>query len=127
MTMSGAPKHRILMVEDESLLLEVITADLEDAGFSVLQAATAEIALNILEAETSIDILFTDIRLPGQMDGWQLAEAARSLRPGLPVIYATGFSQTPPRLIEGSVFFTKPYRAAAVIRAIQSFGAGPKS
>ncbi|MDB5645817.1 MAG: response regulator receiver protein [Methylobacterium sp.] len=127
MTMSGAPKHRILMVEDESLLLEVITADLEDAGFSVLQAATAEIALNILEAETSIDILFTDIRLPGQMDGWQLAEAARSLRPGLPVIYATGFSQTPPRLIEGSVFFTKPYRAAAVIRAIQSFEAGPKS
>ncbi|WP_299656905.1 response regulator [Methylobacterium sp.] len=115
------------MVEDESLLLEVITADLEDAGFSVLQAATAEIALNILEAETSIDILFTDIRLPGQMDGWQLAEAARSLRPGLPVIYATGFSQTPPRLIEGSVFFTKPYRAAAVIRAIQSFEAGPKS
>jgi CheY-like chemotaxis protein len=124
--MSGSPKHRILMVEDESLLLEVITADLEDAGFSVLQAATAEIAMNILKAEASIDLLFTDIRLPGRMDGWQLAEAARTLRPGLPIIYATGFSQTPPRLIEGSLLFTKPYRAAAVIKAIQSLEARPK-
>ncbi|MGU3361300.1 response regulator [Methylobacterium sp. M6A4_1b] len=113
------------MVEDESLLLEVITADLEDAGFVVFQAATAEIAINILKAEASVDILFTDIRLPGLMDGWQLAEAARTLRPDLPVIYATGFSQTPPRLIEGSVFFTKPYRATTLIKAIESFEARP--
>lgn len=108
------------------MLLEVITADLEDAGFGVIQAATAEIALNILKADAPVDLLFTDIRLPGLMDGWQLAEAARTLRPGLPVIYATGFSQTPPRLIEGSLFFPKPYRAAAVIQAIESFAAAPK-
>ncbi|WP_264050384.1 response regulator [Methylobacterium flocculans] len=124
--MSGTPQHRILMVEDESLLLEVITADLEDAGFSVFPAATAEAAMTILRTEASIDILFTDIRLPGEMDGWQLAEAARTLRPGLPVIYATGFTQTPPRLIAGSLFFTKPYRAAALIKAIRSFEAGPR-
>lgn len=128
--MSATPEHRIapriLMVEDEPLLLEVITADLEDAGFSVLPAATAEVALNILKAEAAVDLLFTDIRLPGEMDGWQLAEAARTLRPGLPVIYATGFTQTPPRLIEGSLFFTKPYRAAALIKAIRSFEAGPQ-
>lgn len=128
--MSATPEPRIapriLMVEDEPLLLEVITADLEDAGFAVLPAATAEVALNILKAEAAIDLLFTDIRLPGEMDGWQLAEAARTLRPGLPVIYATGFTQTPPRLIEGSLFFTKPYRAAALIKAIRSFEAGPQ-
>jgi CheY-like chemotaxis protein len=109
------------MVEDESMLLEVITADLEDAGFGVLQAATAEVAMKILRTEASVDVLFTDIRLPGQMDGWQLAEAARTLRPDLPVIYATGFTQTPPRLIEGSLFLTKPYRAAALIKAITAF------
>ena len=125
--MSGSAKPRILMVEDVSLLLEVITADLEDAGFAVFQAATAEIALNILKVEASVDILFTDIRLPGLMDGWQLAEAARTLRPDLPVIYATGFSQTPPRLIEGSVFFTKPYRAATLIKAIESFEVRPNA
>jgi CheY-like chemotaxis protein len=123
--MNSPAKPRILMVEDESLLLEVITADLEDAGFAVFQAATAEIALDILKAEASVDILFTDIRLPGLMDGWQLAEAARALRPDLPVIYATGFSQTPPRLIEGSLFFTKPYRAATLIKAIESFAVRP--
>jgi CheY-like chemotaxis protein len=125
--MSGSAKPRILMVEDESLLLEVITADLEDAGFAVFQAATAEIALDILKAEASVDILFTDIRLPGLMDGWQLAEAARALRPDLPVIYATGFSQTPPRLIAGSLFFTKPYRAATLIKAIESFEVRPNA
>jgi hypothetical protein len=60
------------------------------------------------------------------MDGWQLAEAARRLRPGLPIIYATGFTQTPPRLAEGSVFFTKPYRANAIISAIRTLGgSGP--
>lgn len=119
--MSASAKPRVLMVEDESMLLEVITADLEDAGFGVLQAATAEVAMNILRTEASVDVLFTDIRLPGQMDGWQLAEAARTLRPDLPVIYATGFTQTPPRLIEGSLFLTKPYRAAALIKAITAF------
>ena len=123
--MNSPAKPRILLVEDESLLLEVLTADLEDAGFAVFQAATAEIALDILKAEASVDILFTDIRLPGLMDGWQLAEAARALRPDLPVIYATGFSQTPPRLIEGSLFFTKPYRAATLIKAIESFAVRP--
>ncbi|WP_375409560.1 response regulator [uncultured Methylobacterium sp.] len=122
--MSDAAAPRVLMVEDESLLLEVITADLEDAGFEVTPAASAEIAMDLLKEGLGVDLLFTDIRLPGAMDGWQLAEAARALRPGLPVIYATGFTTTPPRLIEGSLFFTKPYRASAVIRAIRTLAPG---
>ena len=122
--MSDAAAPRVLMVEDESLLLEVITADLEDAGFEVTAAASAEIAFDLLKEGLVVDLLFTDIRLPGAMDGWQLAEAARVLRPGLPVIYATGFTATPPRVIEGSLFFTKPYRASAVIRAIRTLAPG---
>jgi len=116
---------RILVVEDELMLLEVIASELEDAGFAVAQAMTAEIALGLIEGGAPIDILFTDIRLPGAMDGWQLAEAARRLRPGLPIIYATGFTQTPPRLAEGSLFFTKPYRAQAIIDAIRTLGCAP--
>ncbi|KQO72959.1 response regulator receiver protein [Methylobacterium sp. Leaf469] len=117
---------RVLIVEDEIMLLEVVAAELEDAGFTVSQATTAEIALSFIESDAAIDVLFTDIRLPGEMDGWQLAEAARRLRPGLPIIYATGFTQTPPRLAEGSVFFTKPYRANAIISAIRTLGgSGP--
>ncbi|KQP55232.1 response regulator receiver protein [Methylobacterium sp. Leaf399] len=122
--MSETSTHRVLMVEDESLLLEVITADLEDAGFTVTSAANAENAITLLREGLAVDLLFTDIRLPGAMDGWQLAEAARRLRPGLPVIYATGFTTTPPRLIEGSMFFTKPYRASAIIRAIRTLAEG---
>ena len=99
--MSDSAPLRVLMVEDETLLLEVITADLEDAGFDVTPAATAESAIDLLKEGLNVDLLFTDIRLPGAMDGWQLAESARALRPGLPVIYATGFTTTPPRIIEG--------------------------
>jgi len=112
---------RVLIVEDEFMLLDVMAAELEDAGFVVTQATTAEIALALLAGGAAIDVLFTDIRLPGAMDGWQLAEAARGLRPGLPIVYATGFTQTPPRMAEGSLFFTKPYRAQMIIDAIRSF------
>lgn len=121
---SGTAQIHVLMVEDESLLLEVITADLEDAGFMVTQASTAETAHDLLKGGVAVDLLFTDIRLPGGMDGWQLGEAARALRPGLPIIYATGFTQTPPRLTQGALFFTKPYRASAVIKAIQDLCEG---
>jgi CheY-like chemotaxis protein len=108
------------------MLLDVITAHLEDVGYDVVPAITAEIALDILRSGDRVDILFTDIRLPGAMDGWQLAEAAREIHPTLPVIYATGFSQTPPRMVEGAVFLQKPYRAASVIRAIKGFGASSR-
>ena len=120
--MTDTATPRVLMVEDETMLLEVVAAELEDAGFEVAQATTAEIALDMLKSGALIDILFTDIRLPGEMDGWQLAEAARRLRPGLPIIYATGFTQTPPRMADGSVFFTKPYRANAIIKALRTLG-----
>ena len=122
--MSDSAPLRVLMVEDETLLLEVITADLEDAGFEVTPAATAQSAIDLLKDGLNVDLLFTDIRLPGTMDGWQLAESVRVLRPGLPVIYATGFTTTPPRIIEGSLFFTKPYRASAIINAIRTLAGG---
>ncbi|MGY2047662.1 response regulator [Methylobacterium sp. JK268] len=110
----------VLVVEDELLLLDLVAAELEDAGLSVLQASTAEEALAVLGGAARIDLLFTDIRLPGGMDGWRLAEEALRLRPALRVIYATGFSGAAPRLAPGSLFFTKPYRPSAIIAAIRS-------
>src|SRR3954451_2013718 len=64
-------------------------------------------------------LLFTDIRLPGTMDGWGLAEAARALHLDLPVIYATGFTTEGPRLVPKSVFLQKPYRPSAVLSVIE--------
>ncbi|ACA17121.1 response regulator receiver protein [Methylobacterium sp. 4-46] len=119
--MSRGRIANVLVVEDELLLLDLVTAELEDAGLTVIQAGTAEAALAALAGEAAIDLLFTDIRLPGAMDGWRLAEEAVRLRPDLRVIYATGFSGAAPRLTPGSLFFTKPYRPSAIIAAIRSF------
>jgi CheY-like chemotaxis protein len=108
----------ILVVEDEELVRETISAELQDAGFIVLEAETAEQGLEMLE-EKPVGVLFTDIRLPGSVDGWDLAEKARSLYPNLPVIYATGFSAEQPRFVPQSIFLRKPYLPSAVVAAIQ--------
>jgi CheY-like chemotaxis protein len=107
-----------LVVEDEPLVRDTIVHELEEAGFGVLEAETAEAGLAILN-ERPVCLLFTDIRLPGSMDGWGLAEAARALHPDLPVIYATGFTAEGPRLVPKSVFLQKPYRPSAVLSVIE--------
>ncbi len=115
---ASAPQTRtILVVEDEELVRETIAAELEDAGFVVIEADTAEQGLEVLE-ERPVGVLFTDIRLPGRLDGWELAERARSLYPELPVIYATGFSAEEPRFVPKSIFLRKPYLPSAVVAAI---------
>ena len=108
----------VLVVEDESLVRETISAELEDAGFVVIEATTGEEGLAVLE-EKPVGVLFTDIRLPGALDGWDLAERARALYPHLPVIYATGFSTEQPRYVSKGVLLRKPYLPSAVVAAIE--------
>ena len=115
---AGLQAKAVLVVEDESLIRETIADELEDAGFLVLEAETAEQGLEILESKP-VHVLFTDIRLPGVLDGWSLAERARALDPNLPVIYATGFSAEEPRFVPKSVFLRKPYLPSAVLAAIE--------
>lgn len=112
----------ILVVEDEDLILDILTMEFTDAGYSVIGARDGETAVAVLAGPDQVDLLFTDIRLPGGLDGWRVAEEARRLRAGLPVIYATGFSAEDPRLVEGARFFKKPYVPSAVIEAIQALG-----
>jgi DNA-binding NtrC family response regulator len=64
------------------------------------------------------DALFTDIRLPGRVDGWDIAEHCRNVDPELPVVYATGYSHATHRPVPGSRFFHKPYRLDRVIAEI---------
>jgi len=112
----------VLVVEDEILLSDVIADELEDAGYRVITSLTGEEGLVVLEGPDRVDLLFTDIRLPGKVDGWRLAEAARSLRPGLPIVYASGFSVEQPREVAGSRFLSKPYRPSAVVNLFQQLG-----
>ena len=122
MTSAEARPKRVLVVEDEALLLDVVATELEEVGYAVLRAETAEEALRWLRASDPIDLLFTDIRLPGHLDGWRLAEEARALRPSLPVIYATGYSAEQPRQVSDSRFILKPYRPSLIIKTAQDLG-----
>lgn len=91
----------VLFVEDDPLIREFVVEALRDAGYHVIHASTGEEALAWCQRHAA-DVLVTDIRLPGEVDGWQIAERCREHDPDLPVIYATGFSPTTPRPVPGS-------------------------
>jgi len=94
----------VLLVEDETLVRMTTAEMLAELGHEVVEAATAEEALDQLDA--AVDLVITDIGLPGT-DGLTLAATARQRTPALPVIVATG--QLPPSDIEGLVWLAKPY------------------
>lgn len=120
--LTPVPRPLLLVVEDEALVRELIVLELEDAGYDIVEAEDGQTALRLLDEYPAIALLFTDIRLPGGMTGWDIAEQARARRPGLPVIYATGYSNDDLRLVAGAEFLNKPYRPAVVIGAIAGFG-----
>jgi len=83
----------ILVVEDDADLRETSAATLEQLGYRVLQAGTADQALDLLRQHDDIELLFTDIMMPGGMLGPSLAQCARELRPDLTVLFTTGYAQ----------------------------------
>ncbi len=107
----------VLIVEDEALVREVTAIEFEEAGLRVVSAGNGADAIALLASDPDIDLLFTDISLPGGIDGWAIAEHARKLRPGLPVIYATGYSPDPVKLVPGGKFYKKPYLPTTIIAA----------
>ncbi|KAA2244288.1 response regulator [Salinarimonas soli] len=108
----------VLFVEDDPDLRDVIAYELDLAGFKVLTAGTGEEALEILrERPGAVDWLFTDIRLPGLIDGWRVADEFRFTYPLRPVIFATGAAQERSRDMIESLFMRKPYRASEIVSA----------
>jgi PAS domain S-box-containing protein len=82
----------ILVVEDEPLLLALTKRLCEERGYTVVVASNAASALEVLRGGTPIDLLFTDVVLPGGLDGVELAEAARARRPDLPILLTSGYA-----------------------------------
>ncbi len=117
------PAKTVLVVEDDRDVREVALAVLEGAGYRVLDAESGDDAHRLLLAhpDLRIDLLFTDVVMPGRLDGIDLANAARSLRPGLPVLYATGFANlvraNRDRDLQGLVLH-KPYRPGELRHAV---------
>ncbi len=85
--------HTILIVDDEPSIRMLLTDALEEIGFSVLEAHDGPSGLKILQSEATIDLLVTDVGLPGGMNGRQLADAARTTRPALKVLFITGYAE----------------------------------
>lgn len=114
-----ARARTVLVVEDDRLVRELIAEVLEAEGYRVLATAEAEAALALVVAE-GIDLLFTDIDLPGRLDGIALARAARARRPSLPVLYASGGRRGlgTRDAVAGSAFLPKPYRPTEVCRLV---------
>jgi CheY-like chemotaxis protein len=107
---------KVLVVEDEDLVRELAVARLEEAGFEVVEAASGEGALE--RADGGADAVVVDIGLPGELDGWDVAERLRANSPELPVVYASGGEATDRRDVPGSRYLRKPCTAEAVIVAI---------
>lgn len=103
-------KQAVLVVEDEPLLRLMAMDLVEDAGFEAIEAADADEAVRILEARTDIRIVFTDIDMPGSMNGMKLAAAVRDRWPPIDIIIVSGHVRlSDVDLPDRSVFFSKPY------------------
>ncbi|WP_112240606.1 response regulator [Hyphomicrobiales bacterium] len=110
----------VIVVEDEVIVRMDIAMSLQDEGFIVLEASNADEAIDLLDAHPEIRLMFTDIDMPGSMDGLKLAEAVRDRWPPVKIIIASGHRELRDDLlpIEGK-FFSKPYDHARIISAMR--------
>jgi CheY-like chemotaxis protein len=113
----------VLVVEDDEPVRRLAALELRAMGYHVLTAASGAEALQVLRADPPVDLLFTDIVMPGGMTGRELADAACRMRPGLHVLYTSGYTDNAivhhGRLDAGVQLLSKPYRRADLARAVR--------
>jgi PAS domain S-box-containing protein len=118
----------ILVVEDDEPIRQLIFRQLEQIGFRVMAAANAANALDIIGQDGPIDLLLTDVMLPGEMTGKQLADEAIRRRPALKVIYMSGYTENAivhhGRLDPGVTLLAKPFRVSELVRTVSGVIAG---
>jgi CheY-like chemotaxis protein len=112
----------VLIVEDEPLVRVSACNMIEDAGFEVIEAANADEAIRILESRSDIRVVFTDVHMPGTMDGLKLAHAVRNRWPPIKIIVTSGRDlATEHDLPEGGRFFAKPYNQIQLRDALRAW------
>ena len=114
----------ILVVEDDAAVRRYACTQLKASGYRVIEAADGPSALALLETRDDVDLLFTDVVMPGGMNGRALADAACQRRPGLRVLYTSGYTENAivhhGRLDAGALLLSKPYRRQALDRAVRA-------
>jgi PAS domain S-box-containing protein len=116
-------QETILIVEDDKLVLSYVTAQIEGLGYTVLSAANAAEALALIDSGVQFDLLFTDVMMPGLMNGRQLASEVVKRRSSLPVLFTSGYTENAMlhhgRLDPGVHLLAKPYRRPELARMIR--------
>jgi PAS domain S-box-containing protein len=129
--LATAQGETIVLVEDEATIRELLTEVLEDAGYRVLGAGDGAEGLSALAAAKRVDLLITDVGLPGGMNGRQVADAARSIRPHLKVLFVTGYANTAAvgngLLPKGMDVMTKPFEVDALLAKTRELLVSPTS
>lgn len=119
--MDDTRRHLVVVAEDDELLRLDARLSLEDEGFAVIEASDAATALSVIQQHAGVDALFTDVQMPGDFCGLDLARRAYLLRPGLTVFVTSGEV----RVGAGDLpcrgrFFSKPYEMAHVAKALRA-------
>jgi DNA-binding NtrC family response regulator len=118
--MAHPSKAIVLVVEDDAIQRWCAVSMVEDAGFDAIEAGNADEAVRILESRKDIRIVFTDINMPGSMDGMKLAACIRDRWPPVEVILTSGeLGEKDVRLPARGLFFPKPYDPKAVSEAMR--------
>jgi CheY-like chemotaxis protein len=123
---SAAAQKLILVVDDDADVREVAAETLLDAGYTVLEAGTAHDAFKLLQERPDIDLVFTDIMMPG-IDGFKLAGMVRMSNKRTRVLFATGYmdlAQLNPAFVHGHLL-NKPYRPSELVAAVEKVLAYP--
>ena len=113
-------KQRVLIVEDEALVRIIAATMLQDAGFDTLEADTAEDALHQLEDDHDVSVLFSDIQLPGKMDGLALARTVHDRWPDIGLVLTSGgLNIRQDQIPDDGRFLPKPYDADEMVETVR--------
>jgi CheY-like chemotaxis protein len=118
------PRQVVLIVEDEALVRMTAVDMIEEAGFEILKATNADEAILLLKARLDITVVFTDIEMPGSMNGLRLAEAVRGRWPPIKIIATSGhYVVRDGDLPSGGLFLAKPYSLSQISIALRKITA----
>ena len=116
-------EERILVAEDDPLVRRYASDELRQLGYEVIEVADGHRALEVLRSDEPIDLLFTDVVMPGGLRGPELVERARTLRPGLRVLYTSGYTENSLDDVpaqRAGLLLQKPYHRAELARKIRA-------